>query len=83
MVLTLSDYNYVKNGDKCEPIGPEPVPPGVCAGEDPDKTYMGSSGYRKIPGNTCVGGVDKDKQVEKKCAMGGFFTSLLSSLSFL
>ncbi|KAF8894237.1 vacuolar protein sorting/targeting protein 10 [Gymnopilus junonius] len=63
------DYNYVKNGDKCEPVGPEPIPAGVCAGEDPDKTYMGSSGYRKIPGNTCVGGVEKDEKVEKKCSM--------------
>ncbi|KAG6837597.1 hypothetical protein H0H93_007011 [Arthromyces matolae] len=40
-------------------------PTGVCAG-DPNQTYMGSSGYRKIPGNTCTGGVAKDHQVQKK-----------------
>ncbi|KAF8989462.1 vacuolar protein sorting/targeting protein 10 [Cyathus striatus] len=46
------DYNYVRNGDKC----------------DADGTYLGSSGYRKIPGNTCTGGVDKAEKVNKKCS---------------
>jgi len=59
------DYNYALDGDKCVPVGPEPVPVNVCT--HPDQTYMGSSGYRKIPGNTCVKGVEMDKQVEKKC----------------
>jgi hypothetical protein len=35
--------------------------------------YMGSSGYRMIPGNTCDRdkGVKKDKPIEKKCSQGG------------
>ncbi|KAF9497875.1 vacuolar protein sorting/targeting protein 10 [Pleurotus eryngii] len=62
------DYNYIRNGDTCEPAGPEPIPAGVCTTGDPDQTYWGSSGWTKIPGNTCVGGSKKDEKVEKKCA---------------
>ncbi|KAG2012263.1 signal sequence binding protein [Coprinopsis cinerea AmutBmut pab1-1] len=62
------DYNFVRNGDKCEPAGPEPVPPGVCTKNDPTEKYMGSSGFRKIPGNTCVGGKKLDQPVEKYCS---------------
>jgi hypothetical protein len=50
--------------EKCVPAGPEPIPAGVCKDEE---TFKGSSGYRKIPGNTCVGGIEKDKPVEKDC----------------
>jgi len=60
------DYNYVRNGDKCEPVGPEPIPAGVC--KNPDQKYQGSSGWRKIPGNTCDGGLTKDAKVEKSCS---------------
>ncbi|THU94129.1 vacuolar protein sorting/targeting protein 10 [Dendrothele bispora CBS 962.96] len=61
------DFNYVRNNGKCEPVGPEPIPAGVCTGT-PDQKYMGSSGWRKIPGNTCEGGKEKDKKVEKDCS---------------
>lgn len=66
-----SDYNFVRNGDQCVPVGPEPIEAGVCTG-NPDQTYMGSSGYRLIPGNTCnkASGVEKDKKVAKKCSQG-------------
>ncbi|KAL0954074.1 hypothetical protein HGRIS_005224 [Hohenbuehelia grisea] len=60
------DYNFIRNGDECVPAGPEPIPAGVCT--NPDDTYKGSSGWRKIPGNTCTGGVKKDEKVEKKCS---------------
>lgn len=62
-----SDYNFVRNGNKCEPAGPEPIPAGVCTG-DPKQTYMGSSGFRKIPGNTCEGGKKLDDKVSKSCS---------------
>ncbi|KIJ36606.1 hypothetical protein M422DRAFT_260953, partial [Sphaerobolus stellatus SS14] len=62
------DFNYVKVQDKCEPLGPEPIPAGVCTNGDPEETYMGSSGYRLIPGNTCKGGNKKDEKVAKKCS---------------
>jgi hypothetical protein len=64
-----SDYNYVRNGDKCIPVGPEPIPAGVCTG-GPGQTYRGSSGYRLIPGNTCQGGLKMDEPVEKPCSQG-------------
>ena len=63
-----SDYNFIRNSDYCEPVGPEPIPAGICS--SPDQTYRGSSGWRKIPGNTCTGGLKKDEKVEKKCSQG-------------
>ncbi|KAJ7623527.1 vacuolar protein sorting/targeting protein 10 [Roridomyces roridus] len=59
------DYNFLWEGDKCVPVGPEPIPADVC--KSPDHKYMGSSGYRKIPGNTCTGG-NKDDKIEKPCS---------------
>jgi len=64
-----SDYNFVRNGDECVPVGPERIPAGVCTG-GPDQTYQGSSGWRKIPGNTCVDGLARDAKVDKKCSQG-------------
>lgn len=67
-VLLFSDFNFIRNGDSCEPAGPEPIPAGTC--QDPEGTYEGSSGYRIIPGNTCSksnGAVIKDTHVEKSC----------------
>ncbi|KAH8091728.1 Oligoxyloglucan reducing end-specific cellobiohydrolase [Cristinia sonorae] len=62
------DYNFIRQGDKCVPAGPEPIPAGVCG--DPTKTYMGSSGWKKIPGDTCDSekGKKKDAKVEKSCS---------------
>lgn len=56
----------------CVPVGPEPIPAGVCPPDQPDKKYLGSSGYRLIPGNTCdrEAGIKKDEKVEKDCANG-------------
>ena len=53
-------------------MGPEPIPAGVCPPDQPDKKYLGSSGYRLIPGNTCdrEAGIKKDEKVEKDCANG-------------
>ena len=60
----------MKSGDKCQPVGPEPVPFGVCTG-DPSQKYLGSSGYRKIPGSTCIDGKNPlDKKIEKHCSKG-------------
>lgn len=73
-----SDYNFIRNGDKCISAGPEPVPPNVCAGNDPDETYFGSSGYRLIPGNTCdkERGLKKDEPVKRPCTNGNDDMSL-------
>ncbi|KAE9396840.1 Oligoxyloglucan reducing end-specific cellobiohydrolase [Gymnopus androsaceus JB14] len=58
------DFNYIRNGDECIPVGPEPIAPGLCS--TPSQQYEGSSGWRKIPGNTCTGG-NKDAKVMKSC----------------
>ena len=67
-----SDYNFIPQDGKCVPAGPEPIPEGVCAANDPKQTFMGSSGYRRIPGNTCDydTGKKKDEKVEKSCSQG-------------
>ena len=68
--LTHSDFNFVRQDGECVAVGPEPVPAGTCIRKD--DTYMGSSGYRKIPGNTCDrdAGVKKDEPVQRPCTKG-------------
>ena len=70
--LFCSDYNFVNQDGKCVPVGPEPIPAGECRTGDTSKTFMGSSGYRLIPGNTCdaSAGIKKDDPVEKPCSQG-------------
>ncbi|KAG2114629.1 uncharacterized protein F5147DRAFT_834477 [Suillus discolor] len=62
------DYNYVRSDGKCVPTGPERIPSTQCTLGTPDEKYMGSSGYRKIPGNKCQGGSRMDKPVSKDCS---------------
>lgn len=66
----ISDYNFVRHDNACIPVGPEPIEAGVCS--NPEQTYMGSSGYRLIPGNTCdrARGLQKDEKIAKKCSQG-------------
>lgn len=59
------DYNFKRDGDKCVRNGPVAPPAGAC--EEGEKTFKGTSGYRLIPGNTCKGGVDLAKEVERDC----------------
>ena len=76
----LSDYNFVKQEDKCVPVGPEPIESGVCL--EPHEKYMGSSGFRLIPGNTCdrERGLKKDEKVEKSCKNGVPHPSIYSNI---
>lgn len=63
------DFNYVRQDGGCVAAGPEAVPSGVC--KNPGDTYMGSSGYRIIPGNTCdrtkSGASKLDEKKKKDC----------------
>lgn len=70
MKLIGSDFNFVRQDGECVPVGPEPVPAGTCL-KDTDQ-YLGSSGYRKIPGNGCVQGIKLDEKVMKDCSKGEF-----------
>jgi hypothetical protein len=68
-----SDYNFVRSANgECVPVGPEPIPAGICSGNREGEKYMGSSGYRLVPGNTCTkaGGVVLDTPVQKDCSKG-------------
>ncbi|KAI8957449.1 Oligoxyloglucan reducing end-specific cellobiohydrolase [Daldinia sp. FL1419] len=64
------DFNFVRDGDECKPAGPIIPPEGACKNDDPEEKFMGSSGWRLIPGNACKrpGGDQKDKQKEWKCS---------------
>ncbi|POW07093.1 hypothetical protein PSHT_10089 [Puccinia striiformis] len=46
-----SDYNYAPDNNLCILSAPEIIPAGQCA--NPNNKFLGSSGYRLIPGNTC------------------------------
>ncbi|KAK3372536.1 hypothetical protein B0H63DRAFT_513925 [Podospora didyma] len=64
------DYNFIREDDKCVANGPILVPNKACEGK-PDDTFMGTSGYRKIPGNTCKDTqetLEKYKDVQRKCS---------------
>ncbi|KAI9846447.1 MAG: vacuolar protein sorting/targeting protein PEP1 [Thelocarpon superellum] len=62
------DFNFVRDKDhNCIPAGALIVPEGEC--QDPEDTFMGSSGYRLIPGNDCErgSGPQKDDLVQRPC----------------
>ncbi|KAK4035173.1 CPY receptor [Parachaetomium inaequale] len=69
------DFNFAREDGKCVAKGPIIPPEGVCRDAKPDDTFKGTSGYRKIPGNTCKATKeldDKYKDVERKCSeIGG------------
>lgn len=63
------DINYVAEtpgSEKCILAGADVPPKSACLTSG--AKYMGSSGYRKIPQDTCAGGLELDKPVEKTCS---------------
>ena len=69
------DFNFEREDGKCVANGPVIPPDGVCRDAKPDDTFKGTSGYRKIPGNTCKPTKEMDekyKDVDRKCSdIGG------------
>jgi photosystem II stability/assembly factor-like uncharacterized protein len=65
------DFNFQRSEDRseCVKVGPIARPDGVCD-DDREATFMGSSGWRLIPGNTCTrgSGAQKDDLIERKCS---------------
>ena len=61
------DYNFVPDKEKkqCEPAEALSVPEDQC--KSAQGTFMGSSGYRLIPGNACKGGVNLAEEIERQC----------------
>ncbi|ELU44262.1 signal sequence binding protein [Rhizoctonia solani AG-1 IA] len=66
----VSDYNYIRQNNQCVAAGPEPIPVDVCKSNSRGEKYLGSSGYRLIPGNTCDRdkGIKKDEKIQKDCS---------------
>lgn len=66
------DFNYIRSEDrsKCVPAGPMEVPADEC--KNSDDTFVGSSGFRLIPGDDCErdGGEELDKKIERPCSDG-------------
>ncbi|KAH8166936.1 hypothetical protein CIB48_g1317 [Xylaria polymorpha] len=64
------DFNFIRDGAECKLEGLVLTPKEACKTDDPDETFMGSSGWRLIPGNKCkrTEGDQKDKKKEWKCS---------------
>ncbi|KAK3936073.1 hypothetical protein QBC46DRAFT_37611 [Diplogelasinospora grovesii] len=65
------DFNFVREDGTCVAKGPIAAPEEACNDGNPDATFLGTSGWRKIPGNTCKPTKeteDKFKDVERKCS---------------
>ena len=65
------DFNFEREDGKCVAKGPIIAPDGVCRDAKPDATFKGTSGYRKIPGNTCKATKEMDEKyqdVDRKCS---------------
>ncbi|SNX87401.1 related to VPS10 domain-containing receptor SorCS1 precursor [Melanopsichium pennsylvanicum] len=63
------DFGFARDSKgECIAMGNEHIPEGACT--KPDDTYLGSSGYRKVPGNTCdpAKGIRKDEKTRKSCS---------------
>ncbi|KFA78131.1 hypothetical protein S40288_01373 [Stachybotrys chartarum IBT 40288] len=68
------DYNFQRDPEDpsvCKEAGPIIDPDGTC-NKKQEGTFLGSSGWRLIPGNTCnrKDGKQKDDPVERKCSDG-------------
>jgi hypothetical protein len=66
------DFNFVRStdGEVCIRKGNLIVPDGECKAFDEDTTFLGSSGWRLIPGNDCErgSGEQKDAPIYRKCS---------------
>ncbi|KAI3331859.1 Oligoxyloglucan reducing end-specific cellobiohydrolase [Xylariaceae sp. AK1471] len=64
------DFNFVRDGDECKLKGLVLTPEKACGKGDPEEKFMGSSGWRLIPGNECkrTEGDQKDKKKQWKCS---------------
>lgn len=75
------DFNYVLTNGECVLAGKELMPEGSCKKEG--DTYLGSSGYRKVPGNSCDSerGLKKDEPKTKTCTAQAVPTDITHSIT--
>ncbi|KTW26839.1 uncharacterized protein T551_03301 [Pneumocystis jirovecii RU7] len=64
------DYNFIHHNNRCLEYVPQEIPQNEC--KNSNDMFLGLSGYRKIPGNTCDDkyGVMKDKKIKIPCSKG-------------
>src|ERR1700761_2412153 len=67
---TYGDFGFVSKNGTCIPDSPISMSPTDCKSGNPEEKFEGPSGYRKIAGNTCEGGIDKTKKVSRACRDG-------------
>ena len=70
---TYSDFGFVNKNGTCIPSSPISMSPTNCKSRNPEEKFEGPSGYRKIAGNTCEGGIDKTKKIPRACGDGECF----------
>ncbi|WFD44584.1 vacuolar protein sorting/targeting protein PEP1 [Malassezia psittaci] len=71
------DFNFVARNSQCEPAKPIPIPAGACH-QKSDK-FLSPSGYRKVPGNSCIVPSGKralDAPVMRSCSEASFTPEL-------
>ncbi|KAF9130105.1 vacuolar protein sorting/targeting protein PEP1 [Mortierella sp. GBA39] len=75
------DFNYVLTNGECVLAGKELMPEGSCKKEG--DSYLGSSGYRKVPGNSCDSehGLKKDEPKTKTCTAQAVPTDITHSVT--
>src|ERR1700761_7824954 len=70
---TYSDFGFVSRNGTCISNSPMPMSLIDCKSGNPEERFEGPSGYRKIAGNTCEGGIGKTKKVPRACRDGECF----------
>ncbi|KAF9920031.1 vacuolar protein sorting/targeting protein PEP1 [Linnemannia zychae] len=75
------DFNYILTNGECVLAGKEIMVEGSCKKEL--DTYIGSSGYRKVPGNRCDSdrGLKKDEPKTKPCMIKADPTDITHSVT--
>ncbi|KAF9426712.1 vacuolar protein sorting/targeting protein PEP1, partial [Entomortierella beljakovae] len=75
------DYNYILKDGQCVLEGRDDIPEGSCKKEG--DTFLGSSGYRKVPGNSCDSekGIKKDEPKTKTCSAEHVSTDIAHSVT--
>ncbi|TAQ85300.1 hypothetical protein B7494_g6368 [Chlorociboria aeruginascens] len=66
------DYNFIRSDDRqeCIQAGKLAIPEDACKSSEPGEKFLGSSGWRLIPGNDCkrTSGKQQDDPIERECA---------------
>ncbi|KAG5518984.1 hypothetical protein PMAC_002515 [Pneumocystis sp. 'macacae'] len=75
------DYNFIRHNNRCLEYIPQEIPQNEC--KNPGDMFLGLSGYRKIPGNTCNDkyGVMKDQKIKIPCTKDNYSDKIIVKLT--